>query len=48
MTLVYEAGAVMDFGDVDLTVPQGDPCDLNPFNPGCRARRRDHETAASP
>jgi hypothetical protein len=35
MTLVYQDGAIMDFGDVELTVPAGDVCDLNPFHPSC-------------
>ena len=34
-TLVYQPGAVMHFGDVDLDVPQGEACDLNPFHPTC-------------
>ena len=35
MTLVYQDGAVMDFGDVELAVPAGDTCDLNPYHPNC-------------
>jgi|GEM_PF-1429934 len=34
-TLVYQTGAAMDFGYVKLTVPQGDLCTLNPYNPNC-------------
>ncbi len=34
-TLVYQPDAIMDFGAVELTVPQGDTCDLNPFHPSC-------------
>jgi hypothetical protein len=34
-TLVYETGAIMDYGDVELRVPLGDPCDLNPFHVNC-------------
>jgi protoheme ferro-lyase len=35
MTLVYQPGAVMDFGSIVLDVPQGDVCELNPFHPSC-------------
>nr|MDJ0853372.1 ferrochelatase [Myxococcota bacterium] len=34
-TLVYQPGAIMDYGEVELAVPQGDPCELNPFGPDC-------------
>jgi hypothetical protein len=35
MTLVYEDGAIMDYGSLELAVPQGETCDLNPFHPSC-------------
>jgi len=34
-TLVYQAGAAMHYGAIDLAVPQGDTCTLNPYNPQC-------------
>ncbi len=34
-TLVYSEGAAMDYGFVNLTVPAGDVCDLNPYHPSC-------------
>lgn len=34
-TLVYETGAAMNYGAVELAVPQGEPCDLNPYGPNC-------------
>ena len=34
-TLVYQSGEAMDYGDVELAAPKGDPCDLNPFHPSC-------------
>ena len=34
-TLVYEPGAAMDFGTVDLALPLGDTCELNPYHPDC-------------
>jgi hypothetical protein len=33
-TLVFETGAVMDYGDVELSVPEL-LCDVNPYNPWC-------------
>ena len=35
ITLVYQPDAVMDYGTIELKVPQGDVCELNPFNPDC-------------
>ncbi len=34
-TLTYAPDAVMRYGDVELTVPRGDICELNPYNPNC-------------
>lgn len=34
-TLVYEEGKAMDFGTINLEVPEGDTCELNPFHPTC-------------
>jgi protoheme ferro-lyase len=34
-TLVYQPGTVLDFGHIDLYVPEGDACTLNPYNPWC-------------
>lgn len=34
-TLIYEPGAIMDYGSLELSIPQGDACDLNPFHPDC-------------
>ena len=33
-TLVFETGAIMNYGDVELTVPEG-LCEVNPYNPWC-------------
>ena len=34
-TLVYQPGTAMDFGTIDLELPAGDTCELNPYNPIC-------------
>ncbi len=34
-TLPYDTGVSMDFGSIELTLPAGDTCELNPFNPIC-------------
>ena len=34
-TLMYEPGTAMNFGDVDLALPAGDTCELNPYHPDC-------------
>ncbi|MDH3574475.1 MAG: ferrochelatase [Desulfobacteraceae bacterium] len=35
MTLVYQPDAVMDYGNIELDLPAGDTCELNPFHPSC-------------
>ncbi len=35
-TLVYEEGKAMDYGSIELELPSGEPCELNPFLPGCQ------------
>ncbi len=34
-THVYEPGAVMEFGTIELVLPAGDVCELNPQHPDC-------------
>ncbi|MDJ0923218.1 MAG: VCBS repeat-containing protein [Acidimicrobiia bacterium] len=34
-TLVFEPGAAMDFGTVEIALPAGDTCELNPYHPDC-------------
>ena len=34
-TLVYQSGAVMNYGNVELRAPLGDACELNPYHPDC-------------
>ncbi|NNE72789.1 MAG: VCBS repeat-containing protein [Acidimicrobiales bacterium] len=34
-TLVFEPDAAMDFGVIELALPAGDTCELNPYNPAC-------------
>jgi hypothetical protein len=34
-TLVYETGAAMDYGAIELAVPEGDVCELNSYDPSC-------------
>jgi hypothetical protein len=34
-TLIYQPGEYLDFGYIDLAVPEGDLCTLNPYNPNC-------------
>jgi protoheme ferro-lyase len=34
-TMVYQPGVAMNFGSIELDVPRGDACDLNPFHPSC-------------
>jgi hypothetical protein len=35
-TLVYQNGQAMDFGSITLELPEGETCELNPFNPACQ------------
>ena len=34
-SLLFDPAAAMEFGTVELTLPAGDVCELNPFNPNC-------------
>jgi hypothetical protein len=36
-TLIYEEGKAMDFGEIELELPSGEPCELNAFLPGCQS-----------
>ncbi len=32
-TLIYQPDVPMDYGDIDLFIPEGNPSDINPFHP---------------
>ena len=34
-SLLYDPSAAMEFGTIELTLPAGDVCELNRFNPNC-------------
>ncbi|MDH3726277.1 MAG: VCBS repeat-containing protein [Myxococcales bacterium] len=38
-TLIYDPTAAMDYGAIELSLPAGATCDLNPFHPSCLTGR---------